>query len=77
MKIETIEACPTCYGLGYKRIGSDSYGIEDEQGYIVVHESSVVCPTCKGYGVVLVITEIPDDMGIIETRINKNDQTKM
>jgi len=75
MKIETIETCPTCYGLGYNTTGSSSYASTTNGMGVIVHEENTQCPTCKGYGVILFITEVPNDISISEGKINKQFQS--
>jgi hypothetical protein len=69
MKIESVEVCPTCYGLRYNITSSSSYVLSEDGNSVVEHPEDNICPTCKGHGIVLVITEVPKDITIINRRL--------
>ena len=72
MQIETLETCPTCYGMRYSLMGSTSFGFTEDGRVMVSENEDRLCPTCKGYGVVLVVTEVPKDITVIEGNIKYN-----
>lgn len=65
-----IEVCPDCKGIGYDTSVGPSCKY-NEDGTVSVNTKGIVCETCKGYGFILVATDVPDDITVIKNKIEK------